>query len=149
MIELIFVIAIIGILASVAIPKVAANVDNADAGVCELEVTQLARELGNAYSMFGHGVFLEKKVSTISNIRIIGTSNETRGILTDENMVTGVQYVCDGVKIVNYIYSYDTTIFQYGLTLEVIEGTTPASRMASEMLKKNLSIEANGKYYIF
>ena len=151
MIELIFVIVLIGILASIAIPKLAATRADADASMCELEVTQLTREISNFYTRKGHTSFSSKPVSEMTNIKIIANSpGRLSGIPTDENVETGIKYKCDGADIANFIYSYDATILRYGLTLQINDGTTPASFIASETLKKNLNIkDANGKYYIF
>lgn len=151
MIELIFVIVMIGILASIAIPKLAATRDDADSAMCALEVAQLTREISNNYTVEGHKNFIGKYVSGMTNIKILANSpGETSGIPTDENIVTGIKYRCDGVDIANYIYSYDATTLRYGLTLNITDGTTPASLLASSRLKKNLGITgSNGKYYVF
>lgn len=151
MIELIFVIVLIGILASIAIPKLAATRDDADSAICALEVAQLTREISNNYTVVGHKVFVDKYVSDMTNIKILANSpGDTSGIPTDENIVTGIKYRCDGVDIADYIYSYDANILRYGLTLQITDGTTPASFLASTQLKKNLGItNSDGKYYVF
>ena len=57
MIELIFVIVIIGILAAVAIPKLAATRDNATATTCVHEIGQLIGEISSMYTAVGAKVF--------------------------------------------------------------------------------------------
>ncbi|ADR34848.1 hypothetical protein Sulku_2188 [Sulfuricurvum kujiense DSM 16994] len=66
MIELIFVIVILGILAAVAIPKLAATRDDAKATVKGQEITGLISELGNYYT--AHGT-LAAKISDITNVK--------------------------------------------------------------------------------
>ena len=63
MIELIFVIVIIGILAAVAIPKLAANKDDATASTCVHEVGQYLSEFSQAYAAAANYRCLEKVYS--------------------------------------------------------------------------------------
>jgi len=151
MIELIFVIVLIGILASIAIPKLSASRDDSTAAMCALEVTQLTRELSASYTRRGHNIFRYKMVSEMTNIKILENfPSQLTGIPTDENIVTGIKYRCDGVDIASFIYSYDSTILRYGLTLEISNGNTPASLLASNTLKKNLGLTGSDtKYYVF
>lgn len=66
MIELIFVIVILGILAAVAIPKLAATRDDAKSTVKGQEVAGLITELGSYYT--AHGT-LAAPISTITNVK--------------------------------------------------------------------------------
>ncbi|MDP2850971.1 MAG: prepilin-type N-terminal cleavage/methylation domain-containing protein [Sulfuricurvum sp.] len=66
MIELIFVIVILGILAAVAIPKLAATRDDAKATVKGQEITGLITELGTYYT--AHGT-LAAQISEITNVK--------------------------------------------------------------------------------
>jgi len=82
MIELIFVIVILGILAAVAIPKLAATRDDAKASTGATEVAGLLTELGTYYT--GHGT-LATKISDITNIK---TKEVGSTILADSGTIT-------------------------------------------------------------
>ena len=66
MIELIFVIVIIGILASVAIPKLAASRDDAEASVCIHEAGQLIQVLSAQYAKKGYSEFIVTPIEEIT-----------------------------------------------------------------------------------
>ena len=142
MIELIFVIVIIGILAAVAIPKLAATRDDAEAATCAHEVGQLIQEIGAYYTKEGNAVFIDGTtglVSKMSNITIIGVAGGTKGILADATVdTTGIDYQCDGVTIAN-IQGVSSGV-DYNLTIDLTTGTTPASTQAEQDIAKNLGI---------
>lgn len=71
MIELIFVIVILGILAAVAIPRLAATRDDAKAVTRGQEITGFFREMGNYYT--AHGT-LAAKLSDISNVQAVAST---------------------------------------------------------------------------
>ncbi len=111
LIELIFVIVIIGILAAVAIPRLAANRDDAAAKVCENEAAGLLQELTGYYAK--HGFF--DKIENMSNLQVaipITTSGGQNGIANALGFVptvgaigtagTAVNYVCNGEAVVSY-----------------------------------------------
>ncbi len=81
MVELIFVIVILGILASVAIPKLAATRDDAKISKAASEVSTLVSDLGAYYT--GHGVF-DSNVSQMTNVKLTDT---------DANITNGATYV--------------------------------------------------------
>lgn len=68
MIELIFVIVILGILAAVAIPKLAATRDDAKVSVKIQDVTTIINELGAYYT--AHGTF--GKIAEMTNVKVVG-----------------------------------------------------------------------------
>jgi len=149
-IELIFVILIIGLLASIAIPKMAQSRVDAHAIVCELEVTRVATEVSNFYTTLGHNLFLLAKVSDMTNINIVSNSGIPDGIVEDTKIGEGIEYQCDSIKIAKILYSYDLTIQKFGLSIELYEGQTPASSSAFKVLKEKLNINAaNERHYIF
>jgi len=144
MIELIFVIVIIGILAAVAIPKLAATRDDAEAATCVHEVGQLINEISAYYTKEGYAVFTGNetgKVSKMSNIGIIDTTGASKGIKADGLVdgTTGVTYVCDSQDIVTIKGTNDET--DYNLSVTVNNGSTPASSQAAQDIAKNLGIE--------
>jgi len=151
MIELIFVILIIGLLASIAIPKMAQSRVDAQASLCTLEIRQLTVEIYSAFTAYGHALFTNKPISKITSINILSNSQDSiTGIISDTYLVSGVNYKCDGNKIANFIYSYNSVTNEYKMVLELQDGLSPASNKAFTMLKKFFSLDGdNSKYYIF
>ncbi len=107
MIELIFVIVIIGILAAVAIPKLAENRDNAAAKVCETEQTQLVKELAAWYTKY-NGFDNLGKMTNIATSTVATAGNGQHGIqegpgaagTADLTVGAGtVTYLCDGEAV--------------------------------------------------
>jgi prepilin-type N-terminal cleavage/methylation domain-containing protein len=66
MIELVFVIVILGILASVAIPKLAATRDDANIAKASTEVSSMISDMGSYYTAHGHFA----KVSDMTNVKL-------------------------------------------------------------------------------
>ena len=105
MIELIFVIVIIGILAAVAIPKLAATRDNAQATTCVHEVGQLISEISQTYTSVGGSVYdgtvnyamTGKKLvyGDITNLQV-SADKGLKGSPTPAKML----YVCGGKDVV-------------------------------------------------
>ena len=105
MIELIFVIVIIGILAAVAIPKLSANRDDAVAKVCEQGAGNLLSELSGYYAKNGYW----DKIENISSLPVgvdttagngkNGIKEATGNILVDGGAIT---FVCNGEDVVTY-----------------------------------------------
>ena len=143
MIELIFVIVIIGILAAVAIPKLATTRDDAKAATCVHEVGQLINEISTYYTKNGNSVFTGTTVSEMTNIGIIATTNATKGIKADALVHdAGITYTCDGKDIVAITGENNGT--RYKLEVDLTAGTTPASQQAQENIAKNLGIASGG-----
>ena len=136
MIELIFVIVIVGILAAVAMPKLAASRDDAEALACTSETGQLLNEIASMYAKVGNATFKSTLVSDMTNIRIL-LAGDTKGIKTNttvDNM--GIIYVCGGEDIV-MIVGEDAGI-EYNLTVSVTAGVTPVSQIAAQEISKNI-----------
>ncbi len=74
MIELVFVIVILGILASVAIPKLAATRDDAMIAKSTSEVSSLVQDIGSYYTSRGN---LEGNVSKMTNVKLYTDSAGT------------------------------------------------------------------------
>ena len=111
MIELIFVIVILGILAAVAIPKLAATRTDAKVSTAAQEVTNFITEAGNFYT--AQGTFEGKKVSDITNIspkKIDQDNNLTDGDLIEYNVTSGkscIKFKFDDVSDGNLTVSAD------------------------------------------
>ena len=70
MIELIFVIVIIGILAAVAIPKLAATRDDAEVSTIVANEKVLLRDLQNYYTSQGESKWLSEDITKVTNLLI-------------------------------------------------------------------------------
>ncbi len=82
MIELVFVIVILGILASVAIPKLAATRDDANIAKASTEISSLISDLGSYYT--AHGEFATD-MATMTNV--------------DLNYTAGADFKTDATEI--------------------------------------------------
>lgn len=102
MIELIFVIVIIGILAAVAIPKLAANRTDAQAAVCVHEAGQLLTEISGTYTKEGYNTFTTTQVADMTNVIIAAADGGVNSI--DAGTVHGStrSYSCDGVVVATF-----------------------------------------------
>ncbi len=87
MIELIFVIVIIGILAAVAIPRLAATRDDAKVAACVADVTTLLKDVSSYYTSQGA---LNEDPTAMTNVEL----TESTDIVADGS--AGVlEYACD------------------------------------------------------
>lgn len=146
MIELVFVIVIIGILASVAMSKLASSSDDAEAQMCANEVGQLIHEIYNEYTNAGNDVFTSSAVSNMTNIKIIADPSEPQGITTDSRVhVEGVVYKCGGENIATLVGQNSGT--DYNLTLTVTPGVTPVPLRAAEAIIDNISDGQNPRQF--
>jgi len=147
MIELIFVIVIIGILASVAVFKLSSTRDDAEAAICINEVGQLIHEISNGYTKLGYLSYSTSQLSSIINVSTGNLSN--KGIVEAGATVmvdgTSIHYKCDDKVIVTL--TVDVEGKDYNLTVDLTEGTTPASKIASEGVKKNILNGATSKVF--
>lgn len=102
MIELIFVIVIIGILAAVAIPKLAATRDDAKIVTCTDGATNFLQEI-SAYYISQKAL---SKVSTMTNFATTASAeNPINGFAADTDMSANgavATYMCDGDNAVTY-----------------------------------------------
>ena len=144
MIELIFVIVIIGILAAVAIPKLAANKDDATAGTCVHEVGQFMSEFSQAYAAAPN--YKQWQLYTIDdnitniNVGVTEGSGITNASGTLANLPAGITYMCDGdtTPIVTMAGAVNLTTGIYTLTSTVgAPAISPAAIKAANIIKKN------------
>lgn len=143
MIELIFVIIIIGVLAAVAMPKLASVMDDARAATCVHEVGQLLHEIGARYTgTKTYSIWSTLKLEdNITNINLnVGTSGS--GIANGNEIVEGntISYICEGVKIIDIKPSVNAVTKHYQIHVDVVASpTSPAALKASHILKKQYS----------
>lgn len=152
MIELIFVIVIIGILASVAIPKLAATRDDGIATTCAHEAAQFLSEVSATYSMQGNSEFITRTGASMTHIHAADTITEGNGISTATATVhnTGINYACDGHMIVNYTGinaegDYNLTVLRI---TNALNSLSPAAFKASLLIKENLLDDNDVKRFI-
>ncbi|GEM_PF-1685796 len=86
MIELIFVIVIIGILAAVAIPRLAATRDDAKVATCSADVATLMKDLSSHYTSQG-------KFSSIGEMTNVEVKEVTA--ITSNGSAGQLQYMCE------------------------------------------------------
>ncbi len=146
MIELIFVIVIIGILAAVAIPKLAATRDDADAATCVHEVSQLIQEMSASYTKLGHADYVAATIADITNITAGVTADDTinKGIgeaaTTELSSGTDITYECDGDTVVTLTGTDAGSDFNLTVATEAVAGKTPAQTTAITDIAKNLGV---------
>ncbi|MDD4882831.1 type II secretion system protein [Sulfuricurvum sp.] len=143
MIELIFVIVILGILAAVAIPRLAATRDDAKIATKVQEATAVVSELGAYYT--AHGTF--KKLSEMTNVQLSdsATAENVNGGTLDLNG-TNTVFLTDG-KGVGCI-SYATTVAGVADGNLTVTSLTGASTICSAIRKalndRNISAASPG-----
>ncbi len=147
MIELIFVIVIIGILAAVAIPKLAATRDDAEAATCQHEVGQLVSEISASYTKIGYTAFSTANVSTMTNIQTGVGATGARGIVADGPVHNAtVTYNCGGEAIVAISGAPAGT--DYNLTVNLADApTAPAAAIAVQGLTTGLNGNQDTKIF--
>ena len=140
MIELIFVIVIIGILAAVAIPKLAANKDDATSATCMHEIGQLMSEMSQSYA--ASSSFIEwQKYTLEDNITNIKTGTATgSGISTAGTVKPGaplkVEYRCDDLVIWEVLPAQVGTNYKMSVSVTVPTTGSPAAIKAATKLKE-------------
>jgi len=135
MIELIFIIVIIGILAAVAIPKLAATRDDAKVVTCVDGSVNFFNEIIKYYTS-------QNRLDTISKMTNFSTTaNETNGIngfnedtdLSTEN--SKAAYYCDGVKMVTYTVNNDAND-TLSIVIEKDTNTNGVAELTNKVLEK-------------
>jgi len=144
MIELIFVIVIIGILAAVAIPKLAATRDDAEAAKCVYEIGQFAQELATTYTKDGNTNYVATAISDMTNIQLVGTGSGDNGLVglvgTTAVPGTAVTYECGGDLVVTYTGVNAGEDYNLTVTVAGAGSNAPANEIAKkEVLEKILN----------
>ncbi|MEA3522397.1 MAG: prepilin-type N-terminal cleavage/methylation domain-containing protein [Campylobacterota bacterium] len=140
MVELVMVIMIVGILSSIALPRLSMQRDSAIASKCVHEVGQLLSEITVTYtSIKTFKQWKEMKIEdNITNISLSVSDGET-GIVNGNELIHDniVEYQCDGEKIVDILATTNPTTFKYQLGLTIVDTpNTPASFKAANILEE-------------
>ena len=127
MIELIFVIVILGILAAVAIPRLAATRDDATIATASSEIATAIRDIGAYYT--ARGTF--DSAPDMTSVPF-SDDNMTIGAAIDSN------YVIDGVECIQF----ETTTTDGNLTVSLVAagaGTTVCSELQTLVSNQDLN----------
>jgi len=110
MIELIFVIVIIGILAAVAIPRLAATRDDAKIATCMDGASAFMTQVSAYYTSQG----TLGKISEMTNFDTNASSSKNNGFDGDNNLTANndtADYWCDGGKVMQFKVTSDSKKF--------------------------------------
>ncbi|MDD3592228.1 MAG: type II secretion system protein [Sulfurovum sp.] len=147
MIELIFVIVIIGILAAVAIPRLAANRDDATAATCATEFANIVTEATTNYAKLGYTGFTDGNftIGTMTNVAT-GVTGSTSGITQDGNasVTGGITYNCEGASAATIGFGLSGSTYQMTITETGNVATVPAALKAGELIRNNYKIDTAG-----
>ncbi len=141
-IELIFVMLIVGILAAVAIPRLAESRNDAQAAICTQEAQQLLSEVSATYTTIGYSKFSTLPIEEMTNIHVGISENEGISSPLGTLVGNGIKYMCDSEDVV------EIKIIQAGaevnLTVTDLSPITPAAATASELIRKLNNINVSG-----
>ena len=141
MIELIFVIVILGILASVAIPRLAATREDAEISAAVANLRTLVSDATAYYTV--KGTFGSAKWNEITNVPLQNaTSNTTANATADANLKVGNINDCITVKMVE---RDGTTPAHIEITKKSSANGVCKQVQDSEPLKAYFTSTANGK----
>ncbi|WP_305879782.1 type II secretion system protein [Sulfurovum sp. XGS-02] len=142
MIELIFVIVIIGILAAVAIPKLAATRDDAQASTCIHEAGQLVQEISAQYTKQGYADFVLTNIEDMTNIKVAAGATDngvsdagTTKLAADGDTIT---YVCGGEDVMIITAEIGGGDFNLSVATPAAVPTSPAAVKAVEGVLENI-----------
>jgi general secretion pathway protein G len=148
MIELIFVIVIIGILAAVAIPKLASNRDEAAAATCTQEVSSLVQEMATYYTKNGAWDGLARVTNVQTGVPTVagnGRNGLADAAATVPAVGTGVTYVCNGEAIATITPTMTATTIRGVVHNELgLVTADPASATLQPGIISAASLTSNG-----
>ena len=146
MIELIFVIVIIGILAAVAIPKLSATRDDAKISSIVANTRTIVEDVKNYYTSQGEANYLGASVTAITDVPLFkDTTCGTQATSTDTFAGTKL-YICDDAKDVLDITSTKKAGSAQTITLKQGSSTsTIATALKKDKVFQALTNGTTGK----
>ena len=139
MVELIFVVVVIGILAVVAIPGISSNRDNAKGAICAAEFESIITEIIANYTILGYTGFQTITISSISNILAnqgaggTGISESGTALLKD-----GLSYNCEGDKAVDITFFQAAGSSDYNMTITLnTSASVPEAIAARDIIRQH------------
>jgi len=130
MIELIFVIVIIGILAAVAIPRLAATRDDAKIATCMDGASSFMSQVSAYYTSQGQ----LGSVAEMTNFPVATATNKLNGFDDTNTSLntdgTTVNYLCDGAAVVKY--DIDSNATNFSITPSEVTGQTATQKVARQ-----------------
>jgi general secretion pathway protein G len=151
MIEMVFVIVIIGILAAVAVPHLASGRDEAKGGICAGEVASIVLEITTNYAKLGYTAFQNLTIADLSNVKtgITGTEVTDTGILEAGTLGVkdGITYKCEGSQTATL--AFVTSGRDYNLTVTPqANSTTPVGMAAARFITQNFKTTLGSEAHI-
>jgi len=145
MIELIFVIVIIGILAAVAIPKLAANRDDAKASTCATQFANVISEITTQYAQKGYTEFQNLTIQDLTNAPTGVTTGSGIKEAANANVVNGLTFLCEGTQYA--ALSFATNNGKYQMTIDASNDASgaPAAAKAQALIIKNFALDPSAK----
>ncbi len=140
-IEVIFVIVIIGILASVAIPKLATSRNYAESAICTNDISQFLSSITMVYTTRGYSDFQDLKAKDMTNSLTLPVppSKGINAFLDTKIDKVGVDYYCNGEKVINFMGNVVKSNYNITLTLEDENSvTTPVAKDSIRKTRKYL-----------
>lgn len=150
MIELIFIILIIGIVASVALPKLAASRDDATSIVCVREASAFITTLHTTYGRVGYQDFRDLIAADLTNGQVsLTTPTNSENIFINTKVDTvGVDYYCDGSKVVHFVGNVIGKDYVLTVSAEDIDNVdTPIGKATIAKIKENILGGEDNKTY--
>ena len=137
MIELIFVIVIIGILAAVAIPRLAATRDDAKMATCMSDASAFVTQVTAYYTAQGQ----LGKISDMTNYATdAAAANKINGFANDNSLAanTGTsEFWCDGAKV--FSVTTDSNATDFGITFASTADAADASAKVANITSNALA----------
>ena len=141
MIELIFVIVIIGILAAVAIPRLAATRDDAKIATCMDGASSFMSQVSAYYTSQGQ----LGAISDMTNFPLADAANKLNGFSEINASMNAdnysVNYLCDGAGVVKY--DIDSNATNFAITPSEVTGQDANQKVA----RQAAAALADKKYY--
>lgn len=150
MIEIIFVILIIGILSSVATPKLVASRDDGVSTVCASEVSAFIVTAYTTYARLGYHSFRDLTASQLTNgqVSLIPPSSSENVFINTKVDTVGVDYYCDGSKIVEFVGNTVGGDYLLRVSVEDIDNVeAPIGKAAIIKIKENILDGEDNKTY--